>query len=103
MRYDTKVTFWSEGTDKYNPITHKHEIKAKKVASEYCNVTDLGTSKQVELLGALKEGSKTIRMVALPKFKYDYITVEKDSYKYRFRSSLNVLKGYAIIVGRDNG
>lgn len=103
MRYDTKVTFWSEGTDKYNPITHKHEIKAKKVASEYCNVTDLGTSKQVELLGALKEGSKTIRIIDLPPDKYDFIKIENDSHKYRFVSSLNVSKGYAMIVGRDNG
>lgn len=103
MRYDTKVTFWSEGTDKYNPITHKHEIKAKKVASEYCNVTDLGTSKQVELLGALKEGSKTIRIIDLPTDKYDFIKIENDSHKYRFVSSLNVSKGYAMIVGRDNG
>lgn len=103
MRYDTEVTFWNEGTSKYNPLTHKHETKNVKVISEYCNVTDLGTSKQVELLGALKEGSKTIRMLALPEFKYDYITIEKNPHKYRFLSSLNVLKGYAMIVGLDNG
>lgn len=103
MRYDTKVIFWNEGQSKYNPVTHKHEIKAKKVSINFCNVTDLGTSMQVELLGALKEGSKTIRMLVLPDFKYDYITVENDSHKYRFVSSLKVLKGYAMIVGRDNG
>ena len=99
MRYDTKVYFWKDETGKYNPVTHKHDNNLKLVA----NVTDLGLAKQVELLGSIKEGSKTIRMIDLPPDKYDFIKIENDSHKYRFVSSLNVLKGYAMIVGRDNG
>ncbi|WP_301049763.1 hypothetical protein [Lactobacillus intestinalis] len=103
MRYDTLVRFWSEGSNKYNPQTHKHEKSLVKLDEQYCNVTDLGTAKQVELLGEIKQGSKTIRMIALPPNKYDYIKIAEDPHMYRFVSSLNVLKGYAMIVGQDNG
>lgn len=103
MRYDTLVSFWSEGSNKYNPQTHKHEKMSVKLSEQYCNVTDLGTAKQVELLGEIKQGSKTIRMTALPPNKYDYIKIAEDPHTYRFVNSLNVLKGYAMIVGQDNG
>lgn len=103
MRYDTKVYFWKDETGKYNPVTHKHDNNLKLVFTAYANVTDLGLAKQVELLGSIKEGSKTIRMIDLPTDKYDFIKIENDSHKYRFVSSLNVSKGYAMIVGRDNG
>lgn len=103
MRYDTSVSFWSEGSNKYNSLTHKHEKTSTKVDEKYCNVTDLGTAKQVELLGSIKQGSKTIRMTVLPPNKYDYIQIANDPHMYRFVSSLNVLKGYAMIVGQDNG
>ncbi|MDB6233515.1 hypothetical protein [Lactobacillus amylovorus] len=103
MRYDTKVYFWKDETGKYNPVTHKHDNNLKLVFTAYANVTDLGLAKQVELLGSIKEGSKTIRMIDLPPDKYDFIKIENDSHKYRFVNSLNVSKGYAMIVGRDNG
>lgn len=103
MRYDTKVYFCKDETGKYNPVTHKHDNNLKLVFTAYANVTDLGLAKQVELLGSIKEGSKTIRMIDLPPDKYDFIKIENDSHKYRFVSSLNVSKGYAMIVGRDNG
>ena len=103
MRYDTKVYFWKTGTGKYDPFTHKHDNNLKLVFTAYANVTDLGLAKQVELLGSIKEGSKTIRIIDLPPDKYDFIKIENDPHKYRFVSSLNVSKGYAMIVGRDNG
>ena len=103
MRYDTKVYFWKTGTGKYDPFTHKHDNNLKLVFTAYANVTDLGLTNQVELLGGIKEGSKTIRIIDLPPDKYDFIKIENDSHKYRFVSSLNVSKGYTMIVGRDNG
>lgn len=103
MRYDTLVSFWNKGSNKYNPQTHKHEKIPVKLDEQYCNVTDLGTVKQVELLGAIKQGSKTIRMIVLPPNKYNYIQIANDPHIYRFISSLSVQKGYAMIVGQDNG
>lgn len=102
MRYDTQVHFWSNGSGKYNPITHKHDNNPVEVHTEYCNVTTLGTSRQVEILGAITQGSKTVRLKDYPSFKYDYITFDGNSKRYHFISSLDVLKGYAMIVGQDN-
>lgn len=106
MRYDTKVYFWKDGTGKYNPVTHKHEKSIQLTCTAYANVTDLGLTNQVELLGGIKEGSKTIRLAHEPEHngEWDYMTIDSHvSPKYRFVSSINVLKGYAMIVGRDNG
>ena len=106
MRYDTKVLFWNAGTGKYNPVTHTHDNHRKLVFTAYANVTDLGLDKQVELLGGIKEGSKTIRLAHEPEHngEWDYMTINSHaSPKYRFVSSLNVLKGYAMVVGKDNG
>lgn len=103
MRYDTKVSLFNEGREIYNPRTHKHEKKNEKVLCQFCNVTDLGTQKQVELLGGLKEGSKTIRMIKKPKVQWTTAKIDGDERVYRFMSSLHVLKGYAMIVGVDNG
>lgn len=106
MRYDTKLYFWKDGTDKYNPVTHKHDNNLKLVFTAYANVTDLGLTNQVELLGGIKEGSKTIRLAYEPEHngEWDYMTIDNHvSPKYRFVSSINVLKGYAMIVGLDNG
>lgn len=103
MRYDTVINFWDKGSNKYNPLTHKHETNPVKIKSEFCNTTDLGTSRQVQLLGAITQGSKTVRLTSNPNFKYDYITFENNPKKYSFISSLDVLKGYAMIVGEDSG
>ena len=34
---------------------------------------------------------------------WDYMTIDGDDRKYRFISSLNLSKGYAMIVGEDVG
>ena len=103
MRYDTKVYFWTE-SEKYNPLKHSKEKHIQLTHSAYANVTDLGIAKQVELLGGIKNGTKTIRLVDEFTDQWDYITLDAEGKgkKYRFISSLNVLKGYAMIVGTDN-
>lgn len=106
MRYDTKVYFWKDETGKYNPVTHKHDNNIELVLTAYANVTDLGLDKQVELLGGIKEGAKTIRLAHESDHNvvWDFMTISNHvSPKYRFVSSLNVLKGYAMVVGKDNG
>ena len=101
MRYDTKITFYRDET-KYNPKTSKRE-HVKKSWSRFANVTDLGTSKQVELLGGIKEGTKVVRLPSNNLPQWDFLTIEDNSIHYRFDSSVKVLKGFAMIVGKDNG
>lgn len=101
MRYDTKIHFYRD-EEGYNPKTSKHEHKLIDW-SAWANVTDLSTAKQVELLGSIKQGVKTIRLISKPTEHWDYLTIGLNKTKYRFNSSLEVLKGYAMVVGQDNG
>lgn len=105
LRYDTKVYFWNDSNKKYNPHTHEYETEAVLSQSKMANVTDLGLEKQVRLLGGIKTGTKTVRLPLNDLLKWTYMTLDSEgkSTKYRFVSSLNVLKGYAMIVGTDNG
>ena len=101
MRYDTKITFYRDET-KYNPKISKRE-HVQKSWSRFANVTDLSTTKQVELLGGIKEGTKTVRLPSKNLSEWDYLTIQDNLKHYRFNSSIKVLKGFAMIVGEDNG
>ena len=105
LRYDTKVYFWNDADKKYNPHTHKYETGTVLAQSKIANVTDLGLDKQVRLLGGIKTGTKTVRLPLNDLSKWSYMTFDSEGKgtKYRFVSSLDVLKGYAMIVGTDNG
>ena len=103
MRYDTVVSFFKSADGKYNPRTHKHNSEPIFVDSIFANVTDLGLKNQVQLLGGIEQGSKTVRMLEKLNQDWDYMTIDGDEHKYRFVSSLTVLKGYAMIVGEDVG
>lgn len=103
MRYDTIVSFFKDADQKYNPRTHKHNNEPIFVDSFFANVTDLGLKNQVQLLGGIEQGSKTVRMSEKLNQDWDYMTIDGDEHKYRFVSSLTVLKGYAMIVGEDVG
>lgn len=103
MRYDTVVSFFKDTDLKYNPRTHKHNNEPIFVDSIFANVTDLGLKNQVQLLGGIEQGSKTVRMPEKLNQDWDYMTIDGDEHKYRFVSSITVLKGYAMIVGEDVG
>ena len=103
MRYDTIVSFFKYSEGKYNPSTHKHNCEPIFGDSVFANVTDLGLKNQVQLLGGIKQGSKTVRMTENLDENWDYMTIDGDERKYRFISSLNLSKGYAMIVGEDVG
>ena len=103
MRYDTVVSFFKDADQKYNPRTHKHNSEPIFVDSIFANVTDLGLKNQVQLLGGIEQGSKTVRMPEKLNQDWDYMTIDGDDRKYRFISSLSVQKGYAVIVGEDVG
>lgn len=103
MRYDTVVSLFKNSNSKYDPRTHKHNAEPVLVASLFANVTDLGLKNQVQLLGGIKQGTKTIRFKEKVTNNWDYLMIDEDDRKYRFISSLSVQKGYAVIVGEDVG
>ena len=101
MRFDTKITFYHKIDTGYDPKTSEHVYKLTSW-QEWANVTDVSTASQVELLGKIEQGVKTIRLMQQP-LDWDYLQIKDSSTRYRFNSSINALKGYAMIVGQDNG
>lgn len=103
MRYDTPIHFYYEQNhNQFDIDTGKHN-KDTTTFKQMANVTDLGANKQVAILGKLTQGSKTVRLPFALKRPWSYLTIGDDSKRYKLKSTINVLKGYAMIVGEDLG
>lgn len=100
MRYDTKVTFYTEKKGQYNPYTSKHE-HAREMWEVLANVTDLGTQSQMRLLGKLDSGAKTVRLLEDPPAGWSYLTINDDKSRYIKKTEVRALKGHALIVGEQ--
>ena len=100
MRYDTKVTFYTEKKGQYNPLTSKHE-HACKPWEVLANVTDLGTQSQMRLLGKLDSGAKTVRLLEAPPDGWSYLTINDDKARYVKKTEVRALKGHSLIVGEQ--
>ena len=100
MRFDTKVTFYTEKKGQYNPLTSKHE-HAREMWEVLANVTDLGTQSQMRLLGKLDNGAKTIRLLEDPPESWSYLTINEGKARYVKKTEIRALKGHALIVGEQ--
>ena len=100
MRFDTKVTFYTEKKGQYNPLTSKHE-HARETWEVLANVTDLGTQSQMRLLGKLDSGAKTVRLLESPPAGWFYMTVGDSKTRYVKKTEVRTLKGHALIVGEQ--
>lgn len=100
MRFDTKVTFYTEKKGQYNPYTSKHE-HARKMWEVLANVTDLGTQSQMRLLGKLDSGAKTVRLLEDPPESWSYLTINDGKTRYVKKTEVKALKGHALIVGEQ--
>lgn len=103
MRYDQTATFYEKGQRRYNPRTSTYEGGTQEIATIECNVTDLGTNRQVQLLGALKQGQKVVRLQKRPPEKWSFLVLSNDKEKkYLFTTALDVSKGWTLIVGEQS-
>lgn len=100
MRFDTKVTFYTEKKGQYNPYTSKHE-QARETWEVLANVTDLGTQSQMRLLGKLDSGAKTVRLLEDPPAGWSYLTINDGKTRYVKKTEVRALKGHALIVGEQ--
>lgn len=100
MRFDTKVTFYTEKKGQYNPLTSKHEHD-REIWEVLANVTDLGTQSQMRLLGKLDSGAKTVRLLEDPPDGWSYLTINDDKTRYVKKTEVRALKGHALIVGEQ--
>lgn len=100
MRYDTKVTFYTEKKGQYNPLTSKHE-HARETWEVLANVTNLGTQSQMRLLGKLDSGAKTVRLLEDPPDGWSFLKIGEDNARYIKKTEVKALKGRALIVGEQ--
>lgn len=100
MRYDTKVTFYTEKKGQYNPLTSKHE-HARETWEVLANVTDLGTQSQMRLLGKLDSGAKTVRLLEAPPDGWSFLKIGDSKARYVKKTEVRALKGHSLIVGEQ--
>ena len=100
MRYDTKVTFYTDKKGQYNPLTSKHE-HAREMWEVLANVTDLGTQSQMRLLGKLDSGAKTVRLLEEPPAGWSYLKIGDSKARYVKKTEVRALKGHSLIVGEQ--
>lgn len=103
MRYDQTATFYEKGQRRYNPRTSTYEGDAAEITIIECNITGLGTDRQMELLGALKQGQKVVRLQTRPPEKWSFLVLSNDDKHYILTTALETLKGYTLIVGEQSG
>lgn len=100
MRYDTKITFYTEKKGQYNPYTSKHE-HAREPWEVLANITDLGTQSQIRLLGKLDSGAKTVRLLEEPPADWSFLKIGDGKTLYVKKTEVKALKGHALIVGEQ--
>ncbi|MCD2256414.1 hypothetical protein ACNAN0_02495 [Agrilactobacillus fermenti] len=105
MRYDHIIKFYL-ANDNYDPdATEDTQGQAVLVAESIANVTDLGTTRAVELLGSLNEQALVIRSpdkVALSS-NWSYIQIDDGETHYVKQTTRFLLKEGTLIVGEANG
>lgn len=103
MRFDHEVKFYNTGKRKYNPKTSKYEGGTELIADVMANVTDVGTTRSVQLFGSIVQGVKELRLVEPINGVWAYLTIDDSPTKYRMRTTTTPLKNVSLLVGEDVG
>lgn len=104
MRYDTLVTFVHEGAGNvYNPDTGEYN-EDKTSFTRLANVTDVGTSRSMELFGDLDTSNKVLRFANGVKLAdWTYLTLPGSDTRYVKVTTRKPLKSNTLIVGENHG
>ncbi|MDD7693811.1 MAG: hypothetical protein PT937_05505 [Lactobacillaceae bacterium] len=103
MRFNHEVKFYNAGKRKYNPKTSKYEGGTELVADVMANVTDVGTTRSVQLFGSIVQGVKELRLVEPVNDVWAYLTIDDGPTKYRMQTTTTPLKNVSLLVGEDVG
>lgn len=104
MRYDTLVTFIHEGAGNvYNPDTGEYD-EDKTSFTRLANVTDVGTSRSMELFGDLDTSNQVLRFANGVKLAdWTYLTLPESDAHYVKVTTRKPLKSNTLIVGETHG
>ena len=100
MRFDTLVDFISEGQKRYIP-GQGYSKGTELVTSRMANVTDLGTTRSIQLFGNVDTSRKVIRLMVPVGTNWSYCKIGDK--KYKQVTVVDALKGHSVIVGEYHG
>lgn len=103
MQFNHEVKFYSTGKRRYNPKTSQYEGGEEMVADRMADITDVGTTRSVQLFGSIVQGVKELRLVEPVDSVWAYLTIDDQPTKYRMRITTAPLKNVSLLVGEDVG
>ncbi|WP_056995168.1 hypothetical protein [Limosilactobacillus equigenerosi] len=103
MRFDSVIKFYSEKGKHYDPKVHGYVGGNQLVSEIMANVTDLGTTRSVQILGSINQEAKVLRLLNPEPPDWSFLTIDDGDKHYRRTTTRTVLKGNTLIVGGENG
>lgn len=96
MRYDTPIFFQRTEPGAYNHQTGNYDEDVIVEVKRYADVTDSTTNTLLLVYGAVKQGSKTVRLQRAYTDPFDYIRIGEK--RYRIDKSRTISKNAQTFV-----
>ena len=96
MRCDTEVFLQSVMTGEYNESTGDYEDDIIYEEKRHASVTDTGTDTMNLVYGAIKQGSKTVRLQMHYKKTFDRIRIGNALYRVDFERKLRTKHVFVV-------
>ena len=96
MRCDTEVFFQSITTGEYDESTGDYDEDKITEEKKYASVTDTGTDTMNLVYGAIKQGSKTVRLQMHYKKPFDRIRIGNVLYRVDFERKLRTKHVFVV-------
>lgn len=103
VRFNHEVKFYNTSKRRYNPKTSQYEGGEEMVADRMADITDVGTTRSVQLFGSIVQGVRELRLVEPVDSVWAYLTIDDQPTKYRMRTTTTPLKNVSLLVGEDVG
>lgn len=96
MRCDTEVFFQSITPGEYDESTGDYEEDKITEEKKHASVTDTGTDTMNLVYGAIKQGSKTVRLQMYYKKPFDLIRIGNVLYRVDFERKLRTKHVFVV-------
>ena len=98
MRMSDEVKFYAENS-KYNPTTSEYDDNPVLIGTRMASVTDVGTTRSMELFGKLDQQAKVVRFIEPIEFTWSYLTINDGKTHYGLQTDRKPLLNNSLIVG----
>lgn len=98
MRMSDEVKFYAENS-KYNSDTSEYDGDPLLVGNRMASVTDVGTTRSMELFGKFDQQAKVVRFIEPIDFTWSYLTIDGGKTHYVLQTDRKLLLNNSLIVG----